>query len=60
MKTGKSQISTPKKPVDLASLSNDAFIDYLIDQAGGIGKAHIFFFIAVSSGINSIVTWVNF
>ena len=45
----------------MADLTNDAFIDHLIDEhAGGIGKAHIFFFIAVSSGINSVITWINF
>lgn len=59
MKKSKYDI-TEKKPENLANLTNDAFIDHLIDEAGGIGKAHIVFFIAVSSGINSVITWINF
>ena len=58
--TGNSKTCGPEKPKDLATLSDDAFIDYLIDQAGGVGKAHICFFVAISSGINSIYAWVAF
>ena len=45
---------------NLTALTNDGFVDYLIDKAGGVGKAHVCFFFAVSSGINSIITWINF
>ena len=41
-------------------MSNDDFVDDLIDKAGGVGLFHLLFYFAVGGGINSIVAWLYY
>ena len=40
--------------------SNDAFIDEVMDQAGGMGRFHLVFYLGIGVGINSIGSWLYY
>ena len=43
-----------------AGKSNDEFIDEIMEKAGGMGKFHFVFYLAVGNGINSIIAWMYY
>ena len=42
------------------SKSNDEFVDEVMDQAGGMGRFHLVFYLGIGVGINSIGSWLYY
>ena len=41
-------------------MSNDELVDDLIGKAGGVGRFHLVFYMAIGPGINSIIAWLYY
>ena len=54
--------SVPPKTIKLEGkvMSNDELVDDLIGKAGGVGRFHFVFYMAIGPGINSIIAWLYY